>query len=407
MSGPWLLLYWAAGTFRYMRATEKAISVLLVVFSLAAWPAVGLLYSVYKVTDDDTIRATVSALKGGYEPEKARYINRVLTSHPDDPTFHFLLASVLKDGGYFVEAFQHYRTVLELEPENHRVYNNIGNIYFATGQYGQAVNWYFRAIDVDDGFTAAYFNIYLAHNEQFHYTEAEQSLEHARGLDAGAVAGYLARAEEAAANPVDVKIPMSEAWEGVMRRYRNEAVQNPIVGATSATFWNPLTVGSVLALAAMLVLPFVGRRTRARECHQCGRAFCTRCQGAATSRELCPQCSNLSKWKGDVPPEVRAQKREQIARHDAWTRWSRRVAAAILPGAGHVLAGRSILGSVLLNAWIVLWLALLVGPRLLTFSAGPYVPGGNAGIVFTATVLLVVWLLGNLSRFSARPVARI
>lgn len=402
ISGPWLLLYWLAGTFRYQRRAERAITVLALLFTIGAGPAVSFLLSAYQVTESDTMKATVSALRGGYEPEKVRYIQQVLERRPEDPTFHFLLAALLKDGGYFVEAFQHYRKVLDLEPDNARACNNVGNIYFATGQHGQAVAWYRKATEIDPEFAVALFNANLAQKEQFHFTEAEASLDRARSLDPDAVAHYLERAGEAAASPVDAKIPMSEAWFEVVRgrRARGGADQ-----AISPRAWlrHPLSIGGAAALAASLLFALLRRGEPATPCPRCGRASCARCRQEGSGGEFCPQCTHMFVNRGEVAPAVRQEKQQQIARHERWTAIVRRAVSLPLPGAAQILGGRTMCGIFVLGGWLILVMRFWIGPQLPGFPASPYVAAAGWSLWIGAGLLALFLLLGNLLSFERRP----
>ena len=66
----------------------------------------------------------------------------------------------------------------------------------------------------------------------------------------------------------------------------------------------------------------------------------------------------------------------------------------MLPGTGQLISGHTTWGSLVILAWIGLWLRLLTKDRVLAFVASPYtvpdaIPWGM-GIA-----LMLVWLLGN------------
>ena len=403
ISGPWLLLYWLVGVFRYQRTIERAVTAAVLTFVTVIGPGVSFLLSAYRVTDSDIMRATVAALKGGYEPEKVRYIQRALQARPENPTFHFLLASVLKDGGYFIEAFQHYKMVLDLEGDNVRAYNNVGNIYFATGQFGQAVSWYRKAMELDANFAIAYFNANLAQKEQFHFTEAGVSLDRARSLAPDEVAGFLARVGEAAASPVDAKIPMSEAWFEVVRGGRGSEGTAADMARRGWLAYS-LSVGAAMALGACLLIAVAWRRsTPAQDCPRCGRPFCSRCRTEGTgSTEFCPQCTHLFVNRGEVAPGARQHKQEQISRYERWTAIARRTCSLLLPGSGQALGGRPLWAVILLLGWTLAWCEIWLGPRLLGFVGEPHVQGDRFGLWIWRGLLTLVFLLANLVRADRR-----
>jgi tetratricopeptide (TPR) repeat protein len=403
ISGPWLLLFWLVGIFRYQRAIERAVTVALLAFATLIGPGVSFLLSAYRVTDSDIMRATVAALKGGYEPEKVRYIQRALQAQPDNPTFHFLLASVLKDGGYFVEAFQHYKQVLNLEADNVRVYNNVGNIYFATGQFGQAVSWYRKAMELDANFAIAYFNANLAQKELFHFTEAGTSLDRARSLAPDAVAGFLARVGEAAASPVDAKIPMSEAWFQVVRGEGGSDAPGEDAPRHAWLSYS-VSVAAAAALGACLLLAVGWRRSApAQDCPRCGRPFCSRCRTEGTgSVDFCPQCTHLFVNRGEVAPEARQQKQQQIARYERWTAMVRRTGSMLLPGSGHALGGRPLWGAFLLLGWTLACAEIWLRPRLLGFVGEPHLQGDRVRLWIGGSLLALLLVLANVVRADRR-----
>lgn len=400
IAGPWILLYWLVGTFRYMRHAEKGMAIAVLVFVLVVTPAFGAALSIYHMTANDTFRATVSATSGGYEPEKVKYIQHILEGRPDDQTVRFLLASQLKDGGYFLQAFEHYKKLLDLQPDDYRSFNNMGNIYFATQQFGQAINYYRRATEVEPTFALAYFNTYLAQKEQFHFTEAEASLIRARDINAEAVAQYLAFSENVGSvTPVDARIELSEVWVQLARESSASPLLYPGSFITTAGFLNPLSVAALVALALSLALNSLLRGQPACCCGRCGRAYCRDCQGEPGPVGLCPRCVDVAEGLQDSNPEARSHRVRQVMRYQSASRLGRRFLSLVLPGAGHFLTGKTLRGFVLLLGWFFLSLHLVLDRALLSFPGYTAVAGGVPMLLIG--LLATVWLLGNLVRFPA------
>ena len=396
ISGPWVLLYWLAGTFRYTNVREKIVAVGVGVFGVVAAPALGLTLIVFQITANDTFRATISAMNGGYEPEKVRYIQQLLRESPDDLSVRFLLALQLKEGGYFLQAFEHYKAVLDLRPDHHGALNNVGNIYFATGQYGQSLIWYRRATEANPDFSPAYFNSYLAQKELFHFTESEASLDRARSLDPDAVARFLEReGQEAAASPVDAKIRTRQAWAEMVRESRRVDKTMPGSKVITAGFTHPLSLASGLAIVLMVALGVLLPRDRARRCSRCGWGFCARCQGAQPNSDLCPQCLQLRSRKDVVSHDARAHKERQIGRYQKLCKLVRRLVGLVAPGTAQMLVDRTLLGMILNIVWALVLAYLLLGDRLLHFTANPIAEGVGPGVWVAAVAAVAVWILGN------------
>ena len=59
----------------------------------------------------------------------------------------------------YKEAIDAFSSVLETEPDNADVYNNMGVAYSCVGDYEQAVNYYTKAIELDPELAQAYINL--------------------------------------------------------------------------------------------------------------------------------------------------------------------------------------------------------------------------------------------------------
>src|SRR6185295_17796528 len=95
---------------------------------------------------------------------------------------------------------------------------NIGNIFYATGQYSEAITNYRRALDIDPGSFLAYFNLHLAQSEDFRFSAADESLRMARSLDADRVADLLSAASGWGDRPAvqDAFLRMGSVWEAAI-----------------------------------------------------------------------------------------------------------------------------------------------------------------------------------------------
>jgi tetratricopeptide (TPR) repeat protein len=74
--------------------------------------------------------------------------------------YRFLIAGLYKNGRYFEEAFEEYKRALLLDPRLVPAHINIGNIFHTTGQHGEAIANYHRALDIDPR-SLALFNLHL------------------------------------------------------------------------------------------------------------------------------------------------------------------------------------------------------------------------------------------------------
>ncbi len=358
VSAPWLAFYALAVTFRFMRSAERWVAGVLLV-AVAASPAVfrGTV-ALYGVSADPTVRTVLDAARGGYTPERIVRVQALVAAHPDQPTYHFLLARLYADGRYFEEAYQHYRKVLELDPHHAGAYINIGNLFYRLGQYPEAIAAYRQAIECEPRSALAYFNLYVAQSEAFRFREAEESLQQAQALDREATARWLTERRPSGEAKLDVheaRIPLAAVWQGALAgRSPGEDVPAPDARAALAALWpNPVTLASLGLLVGFGVLGVGAARWRpARVCVRCGRPFCPRCRRGEHGEACCSQCLHLFVLADGLAPESKTRKLYEIARYEWLRRWSRRLASLLAPGAGSVLRGHCWSGVALLLMFV-------------------------------------------------------
>ena len=110
----------------------------------------------------------------------------------------------------------------------------------------------------------------------------------------------------------------------------------------------------------------------------------------------CSACTHLFILRDGLAPSVKTRKMEEVVRHRRRVWVGERILSLALPGGGHVLGGRPILGCVLLVAWACAGMAVQLKDEFLVPSEG-LIAGGMLPLVSIGAVALVTWLVGNLS----------
>jgi len=115
----------------------------------------------------------------------------------------------------------------------------------------------------------------------------------------------------------------------------------------------------------------------------------------------CSPCVHLFFLRDGLAPSVRDRKMQEVVRFRRGQYLKTRVLSLVLPGSGHVLGGRPLLGAVCLLLWATAWAGLILRTRLLVPPG--ILPGvaTTMGLLSLATVGLVAWLLANLTRQEA------
>lgn len=424
VSAGWAIFYWIVALFRHMRRAERATALALLVAAALAIPAFRASVGLYGLTADPTVRTTLAAASGAYDPDRIVKLRELVEAHPDDPTYRFLLAGLYKNGRYFEEAFAEYKQVLAVAPGTYQAQINIGNIFFLTGQYGEAISHYRQALDARPDAVLAYYDMYLAQSEAFRFKEADESLRSARAHDAKAIQELVSRGSREGGRPMvqDASFELGAIWHATLEgRKLREWLEGDHGVSVSRTFpaqlVNPLSIVSLLSILACGATLFLGGgREPARRCLRCGRAFCFRCKRGRHGEEYCTQCVHLFVLGDGLAPETKTRKLYEVEQFDRRNRLLRTFAAILLPGSAHLLRGRAGRGVLLVLFWLMALMLCAPGGLLplqralgvnlhldfLRPGMGPGKYGIDPWMILAPPFAVAIWLLGNLGRIRSR-----
>jgi tetratricopeptide (TPR) repeat protein len=420
----WAVFYWIAATYRYGRRGEKAMGALLLVAAALVVPAYRFSVGLYGLAADPTVRTTIEAANGGYDPDRIVKLRELVDSHPGDPMYRFLLAGLYKNGRYFEESFQEYKRVLEAAPSTYQARINLGNIYFLLGQYGEAISNYRKALDIRPDSVLAYYDMYLAQSESFKLREAGESLTKARAIDPEESNRLLTGGSraEGGAKVVDAAIDFGSIWRATVegRHLREWLDAGPVARSwrnLARGLLNPISLAALLALVACVgIAGVLHGRQPAQRCLRCGRPFCAACASAREGHTYCNQCVHLFVLGDGLAPETKSMKLYEIERHERWNRRGRRAASVVLPGARQLMAGHAWAGGGLVILWLMVWVGgfpsvlgvlergLGLGIHLaeLRPETVPGVFAVDAALLFAVPLGVLVWLAGNVTIRRAR-----
>lgn len=414
----WVSLWWIVVTFRYMRRSERIVAAAVLLATALSVPAYRLSVGLYGISADPKVRTTVASAAGAYDPDRIVRLQQLVEADPDDPTLRFLLAGLYKNGRYFEEAFDEYKKVLKVSPETWQARVNIGNIYFAMGQYGEAVAQYRKAIEMRPGDVLAYCDMYLAQTESFRLNEATETLNRAKDIDARGVSRLLERDSGADRSvPIDATVNLGAVWKAALEGERLEdwlrtgdAAGGSGISAVARHLLNPLSVASLLSIVAggALVLG-TRRRAPARRCVRCGRPFCSWCKTSREAHDYCSQCVHLYVLQDGLAPQTKTRKLYEVEAHERRSRRLRQLVSLPVPGAGFVLRGAPLAGLALVFLWCfallsvwprILWplerlLGLDLRLDLLRSGTVPAIADLEPAILVAVPLLALVWTLGN------------
>ncbi len=397
----WLLAFWAIVFYPYLRRSERFIALLALVLLVAAGPAGRLLDWVAGTSVDPGARALFRSMRGGYDLQDEQALRKLQTEHPDDPMFPFLLASIDRVAGRFNDAILLYEAVLKIDPGHSLALVNLANLHALRQEFAIAQGLYKRAWETDPAMAIAHYNSHLAHLEAFHLESADQELKEARRIDDALVTRLLAQGNEGRSRrlPMDVGYAPGAVWKRAFRLRLDQG------GRTSwtRTLGAPATLAGFAGLALAFLWPGLGLPARgwpARRCRRCGQAFCRRCQVMTKYPDHCTPCVHLFILRDGLAPSVKTRKMEEVVTHRRRVWVGERILSLALPGGGHVLGGRPLLGCALLITWACAGMALQLRDEFLVPSEG-LVAGGLLSLAPIGAVALGAWLVGNLSAHEA------
>jgi len=392
--GPmWLIFYWFIIFFGYARPAER---VLIVIFSLLlAITPIALDLSAHWIagSDNPAVLASIGSAEQSYQPDALRRMQDLAGIVPDNARLQLLLGNLLMFEGNDRQAAEHYRRAAELK-DSAGAHVNLGNLHYLDNDFAAAITEYEKAEALDPKLAITFYNHSLASGELYKFDDQAKMLETARRLDRGTV-DKLSSAPPAQ-KVVMYHLPVSEAWsiaasvarEGAARSlFGNYSYFDPAISAV-----NPLTIGAILSLALAVI--FWMRRRRAGyagSCIKCGRTFCYRCKSARESATYCTQCIHIYLKRDGVSLDTKRTKLEEVQNHHSGVLRRNRIFASVLPGAGQLLEGRTIVGILGLFIFLVfVCLAVLVG-RL-----APVLASGEVATLFirvvAALIAFIMWL---------------
>jgi tetratricopeptide (TPR) repeat protein len=262
--------------------------------------------------------------------------------------------------GLLPEAIEHFKAASEMRTRHAALLTNWGNTLFASGNESGAVQLYTDATQSDPSLAAPYYNLFHAYRRRAMLASDEDlQRENAQSSEALSTAQRLDRELLTREPPKDDRLLLNTLLlspplprEDLPAPQGNEALAERVEAqlARALIGTNTGMVGAALAggfaLLAFLFGLLATRFSVARECEQCGRSVCRRCdKDLGLGSKMCAQCVNAFARKGAVTPQVRVLKQLQITRYRAWMGRISFTLGALVSGAGHLFTGLPLRGA--------------------------------------------------------------
>ena len=407
----WLPLWWLALLFIYMTPMEKGAAIAALVGCVAVGPAVKDVDSRLLAQQNPLFRASMLAVEGEPDSRAIWQLEDAVRNNTDDRDLQYLLAIQYKKAGRYEDAANIFREVLRSTPTDGIALNNLANIEFAAGEFPAAIARYKQGIDAGPAADVAatlYYNLSLAHLQRFEYQPAQEARSQADRLASGLIHGYdtLWKYDKGDYAVVDLNLSDDQVWakfaglrDGIgAKNVVHDPAPAPRVDRVGAVMNRFTAFPIVFALAFFGLRAWRGSKAFTTRCLKCGTPFCRRCHLGVVAGGLCTQCHHLFVVRDGVSGPARNQKLLEVQKEDGRRDRVFRMLSLLIPGAGHLYAGKAPLGLLFVFLWsVVLALAFLTfGLLPLTEASESLTPPW--GFAVGGVVLLVLYVVANRSK---------
>jgi tetratricopeptide (TPR) repeat protein len=306
--------------------------------------AIGITLDAY---NDPYIKALRDVTYGMYTGKTEEVLRKAVESNSLDKEAIFSLAFINKKKGLLDTAERGYKDLVTRSYQVDKVYNNLGNIYYAQKKMKDAIQSYENALNKNPKSFSAHYNLAQAYLQDALSTEkANNELNQAQRLDYS----RFERVRETAAdgshyNLVLVDEPLSRLTpfiSSVKLWKPGYKVAEEIWGLFSKVKMPFYFLSVVSIVSWVLIKVFHASRKKgghAYYCQMCGDAICYRCQQSENVRRFCTQCNYIFTKKSVSQPGKKEEKVRQIQNYEQARKWAARIASLLLPGSGHVYSG--------------------------------------------------------------------
>lgn len=95
-----------------------------------------------------------------------------------------------QNDAYWQDNISFYQRTIELEPENYKAYNNLGNIYLDKKMYNKAAGYYQKSLEINPDFALAHYNLAYLYNLGGYQGRAKRHYERAIALKPDYLSAY-------------------------------------------------------------------------------------------------------------------------------------------------------------------------------------------------------------------------
>lgn len=354
----------------YFKKENKVVAYVSLLFFLAS-PALLSVGEKFFSAPSPDLRALVAVNEG-------KDNTYALTAYKGKADFvsRFSYALALKREGRYQEAIEVYKGLTDRNYRaDPRVYINLGNAYYASGDAGTAKEFYQKSLEIY-ALPAAFYDLSQIHRAMLDFAKGDEYFLEAAKLDPRAVTRFTSAA---GLTPnrfvVDETLPTSSLWKFAMTGG----------GDIPGTYRILTAVTALLAIAGFYLIDRKMRH-RAHRCKRCGSVFCGKCSRVLTWGDMCPRCYRSLIKIDEVDSRERVSGLLSIYQSQTMRRRIARVISYLIPGGGQIYSGRILAG--LLFLWPFLFALMFL--VLNAFHLAVIFPFSHSGLAPLAILFAVI-----------------
>lgn len=182
----WALLLWGYGT-----VSERFVLLALLLLVGLAPALLRVQQRAVQLNLSPPARAMAAMARGDLYAGLFRDLQVLTSLLPDDPAVAEFESDLHRRLGQWEIAHIRYHEQLENEPANAIVANNLGVYFFRKQDFASAIIYFERATQADALLVEGFYNLNLAHSQNYEFAEARQALARAKELGGARVDAWL------------------------------------------------------------------------------------------------------------------------------------------------------------------------------------------------------------------------
>ncbi|MBI5192101.1 MAG: glycerol-3-phosphate 1-O-acyltransferase PlsY [Nitrospirae bacterium] len=326
----WFVIFWIICLWIYLNKRERITAVLILIFLLSL--PILLKYNAGYLNNHNniTLQGLIAADNGIGDTTLIMKLKEQYAAMPDNTYLPLSIAALISKEGDINGAIEYYRKILVSDNEGVKTtaLNNIGNLYFESGDHDKAIEYYKAAAKETSISAIPSYNLSLAYREKLMFEEADKAYNTARGINLKDTEKFSGISSKGGSSVVDYPISKSDLWSVALRPTEESKMwEQDVLHGIFRISGDRFPFLGVSLLIFITVLSYVKPRTpMAYYCPECRRIVCGLCKGSRVFGSICMECRK----KGE---------KEEITETGLDKRFS-----FLLPGIWHIYRGNTFFG---------------------------------------------------------------